>query len=87
MGLGDGSPPAARFRGGAMVGVWERSPQKPDIYKTICSCQMLFYASLLPSPSSIPLPLPPKTAGICANPMGMVGTLPTRGYATDENYK
>jgi len=41
-------------RGGAPVGVCGRSPQKLDIYRLFAAVKiMLFYAGLLPSPTSI----------------------------------
>ena len=75
--MGTGDPPAGS-RGGAPVGVWCEAPE--DIQK-VCSCQMLFYAGLLPSPSSISpdspfFPTPKKTPLmilICANPMTQHG--------------
>ena len=56
--------------GGAPVGSGAKPP-KARYIQTICSCQMLFYAGLLPSPSSIsPYHLlSPKKLRICANPM------------------
>jgi len=63
--------PRAEPRSGA-------EPPEARYIQTVCSCQMLFYAGLLPSPPSIP-PVPPKKLRICANPMtqhgrGRVGT-------------
>jgi len=58
--LGDGSPqrgPGAEPRFGFGV----EAPEARYI-QTICSCQMLFYAGLLPSPSSISLPPPKKNS-------------------------
>jgi len=92
-GLGDFRPPAGsraepRWGPGAM-------PAEAGYIQTVCSCQMLFYAGLLPSPSSTPLPSPPKkkTSDLREYPMtqhgrGRVGTCPlvlTRGYATVQN--
>jgi len=47
------------------VRVWVPSPQKSDIIQTVCSCQVFFYAGLLPSPPSISAypSLPPKHLG------------------------
>jgi len=57
---------------GPPVEVWGRSPQKPDIYKHFSAVdQMLFYAGLLSSPSSI-APTPKKLR-ICMNPMTQHG--------------
>ena len=55
-GSGNGSPPAGS-RGRALVRIWGWRTQKPDI-KTICSCQILFYAGFF-AESVLHLPLPP----------------------------
>jgi len=58
--------------------------------QTICSCQMLFYANVLPSPSFISPnspPSPQKTSDLCKSHdptwTGQGGHVPTRGYVTD----
>ena len=83
-GLGDGSPPAGS-RGGAPVEVWDEAPEARYI-QAVCSCQTLFYAGLLPSPSSISPPLPLKTSDLreSHDPTRpeQGGHVPTRGYAT-----
>jgi len=74
-------PPA---RGGAPVGVWGKPTEARYIgLQTICSCQMLFHAGLLPSPSSIsPYPTPKKNS--LDLPKSHDPTRPGkgRGYAT-----
>ena len=73
--------PSQALKSGWAQGVWAPSgvqgrspdgglgakPPEARYIQTICSCQMLFYAGLLPSPSSIFLyPLPPKkTSDLC----------------------
>jgi len=55
-------------------------PQEAIYIQTVCSCQMLFYAGLLLSPSSI-YPYPPQKLRKCTNPTtqhcrSRVGTCP-----------
>jgi len=80
--LGDGSTPAGS-RGGAPV-----APRSQIYTHTICSCQMLFYVGLLPSPSSISIyPSPSKNSSDLRESHdptrpGQGGHVPNRGYAT-----
>jgi len=58
-GLGDRSP--QRGPGWCPGGVWKAKTPEARYLQTVCSCKMLFYPVLLPSPSYIsPHPPPPK---------------------------
>jgi len=56
------SPSSSMVQGQSPCGGLRVKPPEATYIQTICSCQMLFYAGMLPSPSSIsPLPTKKKT--------------------------